>query len=253
MWTGVLLIGVGMALDPLRLGFVAVMMSRRKPIVNLLAFWLGGVVTGVIVGIGVLVLMRDVALAAVRSAASAITEVRSAVVFLAGPRLQLTLGLLMLLLVVVITARARAAGRVPTPQPTTGGGTATLVKEDRPRNPFVWLAGRTKEMLDCDVVWPAFVVGLSSTFPPYEGVVLLAVIMASGATVGAQFCAFIIFTLLVNGLVEIPLVGYLLMPERTEAVMLRFHNWVRTYRLQITQVMFGGTGLIMLTQGLAAL
>ncbi len=255
MWTGVLILGVGMALDPVRLGLIAVLMSRRKPFRYLLAFWLGGVITGVAVGMAVLVLMRDVALAAIRSAESAITQVRSAAVFLAGPGLQLTGGAVLLLLVVVITARAKAAARVAAIPATTtgGGGTATLVKQDRSRNPFVWLGARTQQMLDSDFVWPAFLVGLSSTFPPYEGVVLLAVIMASGTTIGAQFSAFIIFTLLVNGLVEIPLVGYLAWPTKTEAVMQRFHNWTRTYRLQISQVMFGGAGVMLLTQGIVAL
>lgn len=254
MWTCVLIIGLGMAIDPVRLGFVVVLMSRRKPMRNLLAFWLGGIVAGVSVGVAVLVLMRDAALVAIRNAASAIAEVRSAVVIFSGPRLQITFGVLALLLLAVMTARARAAARAPAmPATVGGGGTATLVQEPPSRNPFMRLGARTQEMLNCDQVWPAFAIGLASTFPPYEGVVLLAVIMASGAALGTQFGAFILFILLVLALIEIPLVGYLAKPEKTEAVMLRFQNWMRTYRRQITQVMVGGTGVLLLTQGIAAL
>ena len=42
MWTYVLIVGAGMLMDPVRIGIAAILMSRRRTIVNLLAFWLGG-------------------------------------------------------------------------------------------------------------------------------------------------------------------------------------------------------------------
>jgi hypothetical protein len=220
---------------------------------NLFAFWLGGIVAGVGVAVGVLLLMREAALVAIRSVGTAISQVRSAIFILDGARLQITFGLLALVVLAVITARARAAAQVEaTPVTVGGGGTDTLV-EERPRSVFQRVGARTHEMLNTDAVWPAFVVGLASSFPPYEGVVLLAFIMASGAAITTQFVAFILFTLMVLAVIEIPLVAYLAKPERTLALMLRLQHWLRTYRQQIMQVSFGGTGLILLTQGLVAL
>jgi hypothetical protein len=253
MWTFVLLCGFGMAIDPVRLGLAVVLLTRRRPMLNLFAFWLGGIVAGLTVGIGVLVLMRETALVAIRNVGNAISQVRSAIFILDGARLQITLGLLALVVLAVMTARARAATRVTAAPVIAGGGGAPTLVEEPPRGIFQRLGARTHEMLNTDVVWPAFLVGLASSFPPYEGVVLLAFIMASGAAITTQFVAFFLFTLMVLAVIEIPLVAYLAKPEQTLALMLRLQNWLRTYRQQIMQVSFGGTGLILLTQGLVAL
>ncbi len=254
MWTCVLIMGLGMAIDPVRLGLVVVLLSRKRPMVNLFAFWLGGIISGVTIATAVLVLMHEAALGAIRQAGAAIAEVRSAVVIFSGGNLQITFGLLALVLVAVVSTRARAAAREPAMAVTVGGGgAATLVQQKGSRNPIVWLGARTQAMLDCDRLWPAFVIGAASSFPPYEGAVLLAVIMASGSDVSIQFGAFIIFTLIVLAVIEIPLVGFLAVPEKTEAIMLRLQHWLRTYRLQITQAIFGFTGVLLLSQGIAAL
>ncbi|WP_241520548.1 GAP family protein [Mycobacterium paraense] len=253
LWTFVLICGFGMAIDPVRLGLAVVLLTRRRPMPNLFAFWLGGIVAGVGVAVGVLLLMRETALVAIRNVGTAISQVRSAIFFLEGARLQITLGVLALVVLAVMTARARAAAQAPAAAvPVSGGASDTLV-EERPRSLFQRLGARTHEMLNTDVVWPAFVVGLASSFPPYEGVVLLAFIMASGAAITTQLVAFILFILMVLAVIEIPLVAYLVKPDQTLALMLRLQHWLRTYRQQIMQVSFGGTGLILLTQGLVAL
>ncbi|SPM27988.1 GAP family protein [Mycobacterium terramassiliense] len=253
MWTVVLICGFGMAIDPVRIGLAVVLLTRRRPMLNLFAFWLGGIVAGVGVAVGVLLLMREAALVAIRNAGTAISQVRSAIFILDGARLQITLGLLALVVLAVMTARARSTAQVPATAVPAGGGDADTLVEEPPRGVFQRLGGRTQEMLNTDVVWPAFLVGLASSFPPYEGVVLLAFIMASGAAITTQFLAFVLFTLMVLAVIEIPLVAYLAKPEQTLALMLRLQDWLRTYRRQIMQVSVGGTGLILLTQGLAAL
>ncbi len=54
-------LGLGMAIDPARLGLAVVMLSRRRPMLNLFAFWVGGMVAGNRHRPTVLVFMRDVA------------------------------------------------------------------------------------------------------------------------------------------------------------------------------------------------
>ena len=68
-----------MAIDPARLGLAVVMLSRRRPMLNLFAFWVGGMVAGVGIALAVLVFMRDVALAAIQGVVSAANEFREAV------------------------------------------------------------------------------------------------------------------------------------------------------------------------------
>ncbi len=72
MWTMVPF-GVG-RIDPARLGLAVVMLSRRRPMLNLFAFWVGGMRRGCRIALAVLVFMRDVALAAIQGVVSAANE-----------------------------------------------------------------------------------------------------------------------------------------------------------------------------------
>jgi hypothetical protein len=249
MWTMVLLMGLGMAIDPARLGLALVMLSRRRPMVNLFAFWVGGMLAGIGIGLAVLVVMRDIALVALHSAASMANEVR-AFAFLSGGRLQITIGVIMLMLAARAVARARAQAGVPAA--ISGGGMSAVALEERPVGPFARLGARTQDMLNCDVVWPAFVVGIASS-PPVESLIALTFIMASGAAIGTQFSAFLVFTLIVLAVIEIPLVGYLAMPQKTEYLMLRVQDWLRSHRRQISLTILTGVGFLFVFQGVAAL
>lgn len=231
----VLLLGLGMAIDPARLGLAVVMLSRRRPMLNLFAFWVGGMVAGVGIALAVLVFMRDVALAAIQGVVSAANEFREAVGILAGGRLHIVIGVIMLLLAARMVARARA--QVGGTGRASGGSRRWNVGPGASAAPpglVARLEVRTQQMLQGDVVWPAFVVGVASSAPPFESVVALTVIMASGAEIGTQFGAFVVFTLLVLAVIEIPLVAYLAIPQQTQQVMLRFQDWVRSNRRQIS-------------------
>jgi Sap, sulfolipid-1-addressing protein len=251
MWTMVLLMGFGMAIDPARLGLALVMLSRRRPMVNLFAFWVGGMLAGIGIGLAVLVVMRDLALMVIHSATSMANELRESVVILSGGRLQITIGIIMLLLAARSVARTRARAGIPAS--ISDGGLSTMTLERPPTSLFARLGSRTQEMLDCDVVWPAFVVGVASSAPPAESLIALTFIMASGAAIGTQFSAFIVFTLLVLAVIEIPLVGYLAMPQKTEVLMMQFQNWIRSRRQQISLTVLVGVGFLFLFQGVAAL
>jgi len=254
MWTLVLMFGLGLAIDPVRLALTMVMISRRRPILNLLAFWLGGITAGIGIGVVVLLMMREAALVAIRTVGSVITHVRTATVIFDGARFQIIMGLLLLVTLTVSEIRKRAAANSPVARVTSGGGgnVATLVDERPSRNPFVRLGAISQNLLDCDRIWPAFAIGFSS-FPPYEGVVLLAFIMASGAAVGTQFGALMVFFLILFAAVEIPLVAYLVSPDKTQVVMLKLQDWLRIHRPQIAKFIIGGTGIVLLVGGVAAL
>lgn len=247
MWTYVFIMGAGMLMDPVRIGIAALLMSRRRAIGTLLAFWFGGIVAGVAVGIAVLILLHDVALGSIEAAVSAINEVRSAVIFLAGEHLRISLGVLALVGLAVMLARDRARMRMPV---AVGGSEFSVVSPAPRKGRFSSaIADRTHAMLDSGLIWPAFVVGLMSTFPPIEGPMVLTVIMGSRAAAGAQFSAFIVFTILVLAFIEIPLVSYLAAPEKTEAAMRRMNEWITAHRRRILQTLMAVTGVLLVVQG----
>lgn len=209
---------------------------------------------GIGLGIVSLVFLREFALVAIQSAASKANELRDAVAILSGGRLQITIGVIMLMLAARMVIRARARAGIPVA--VADGGYSTLALEERPAppsGPLAWLGARTQAMLNCDVVWPAFVVGVASSAPPFESVVALTVIMASGAEIATQLGAFVVFTLLVLAVIEIPLVGYLTMPEKTQDIMQRLQDWVRTNRPQISLTVCLLAGILFVYQGVTSL
>ncbi|WP_421840159.1 GAP family protein [Mycobacterium sp.] len=250
MWTSVLVMGLFMATDPIRLGLALVLVTRRRPMLNLLAFWLGGMVAGVGLAVAVLVLLRDVALAAIEAGVSAIADVRSAVVIFSGGRLQITVGVIVLMIAANMVARQR--GRVLVGA-GAGGGSGVAVASGPP-GLVARVVSASQSMLAREgFVWPAFVVGLTSSAPPVETVGALTVIMASEAALGMQVSAFLVFIVLVLTVIEVPLLAYLAAPRQTEVAMLRLDRWLRVHRRRITLSVLLAVGTLLLVQGVVGL
>jgi len=245
LWTAVFIFGLGLAADPLRLGLVAVVLARPRPLRNLVAFWLGGIVASIGLGWAVLIIFRGAALTAIEHAISMLGDLRSSIVILDGGGLKVTLGVLILLLATGFLARQRL-------REAAGVGETPSVQQPPP-NASVRLAGRSRKLLNHGAVWPAFLVGLGSATPPVECVMLLVVIMASGAAITTQVLAFVVFTFLVLALVEIPLIAYLAAPRRTEAVLLRLNGWLGLHRGRLFQATLALTGVVLLVTGAASL
>ena len=71
MTSAVLVLSVVAAIDPVRIGIVALLISRPRPMVSLLAFWLGGMAAGIAVALVVLFFLRDFTLSVMQAAVSA--------------------------------------------------------------------------------------------------------------------------------------------------------------------------------------
>jgi hypothetical protein len=254
MWTAVLFLGFGMAIDPLRLGVVVVLVSRPKPILNLFACWLGGMVAGIALGVVVLVGFRDVVLLVIHSVMSVLTQLRSTVAILSGGGLQVTLGVLALLSVVVPLVRKRARDRALVAAGVAGGHTCDVAPpQSRLLSVFAQVAAINNKILQRGTVWPAFLVGLGSATPPYECIVMLTIIMASGAALGTQIGAFVLYTLILLAVIEIPLIAYLAMPDKTQALIQSLQNVMQKHRHRITQAALSTVGISFVVQGIGSL
>lgn len=252
MWTMVLYVGLVMATDPIRLGLALVLVTRRRPMMNLFAFWLGGMVAGIALATAVLIVARDISLAAIHTLIAALTQVRSAVAILEGGRLQITMGVIVLMIAANMVLRDRARTRIPVG--VDGAPGPSLEVPPAAPGLIARMGARAHDMLTCNgFVWPAFVVGLTSSAPPIESVTALTVIMASGATLGVQFSAFLVFIVLVLTVIEVPLLGYVAAPQKTQAMMLRLHNWLRVHGRKATQAMLVVMGSWAVIQGVASL
>ena len=252
MWIYVLYMGFALALDPFRLGFALVLTSRRRPMLNLFVFWLGGVAAGVGMALVGLLVLRDVTQTVVKNVMSVIDRVRSSVVILSGGGLQITFGVLLLLALAVIKIRERSRDRSPTA--VGGGGAPEVARPLRgPAAVLAWFAARTTEMLKSDYIWPVFVAGAASAIPPVDGVAMLAVIIGSRVHLATQFAAFFVFVLIMLLIVEIPLISYVVWPDKTERLVAQVQVWIQAHLRQIMQVLLGMAGVTALVQGVANL
>jgi hypothetical protein len=235
----VLVLAICAGIDPVRLGVAALLISRPRPLRNLLAYWLGAMATGTTAVMGLLILLHHFAPTFLQtvSAALASSTARYA---------QIAIGLLALPVAVLIavgftTRRAQVPAAVVDPSASV---------PPRRQNALARTFGRVWDLLESGPPWVAFVVGLGHG-PPVEAYpLLLAVVAASGEAVSTQVTATIIFMIGLLALVEIPLVSSLAAPARTQVVMLQLHDWMRSRRRGIVATMLGAVGLLLVATGL---
>jgi hypothetical protein len=227
MWATVLVFALMAATDPVRIGIAVLLVSRPRPLANLFAFWLGGMVTGVATALVALLVLREVAplLAQSLTATAGSPAVRHT---------QVAVGVVAVLAAAYIASGAtiRQRQRVSVPAGDT------LIDAPGP------------VALENGSPWVAFVVGLGSATPPIECLLVLAAIMASGAAIGAQITAAMCFTVLAFALVEIPLVSYLIAPSATQAAMVRTHQWTQARRRPILAALIAFGGVFFVATGI---
>jgi Sap, sulfolipid-1-addressing protein len=228
------------ATNPVRLGIALLLISRPRPMLNLLTYWLGAVTTAITAGLGVLIVVDHVAPTLMQSVSAQAASP-------AARHTQIAVGLVVLavtaLIAVVFSVRRT---RVPTPRDDP------WARALRPSTPsaFARLLSRAQDVIKGEALWVAFVTGLGSGFPPVEYPVALAVIAASGRATGVQFSAAAIFIVVMLAVVEIPLVSYSATPAQTQAVMLRLHDWVRPRRWRILAMIVAMEAVFMVACGL---
>ncbi|OMC39397.1 hypothetical protein A5740_26735 [Mycobacterium sp. GA-1841] len=220
MWITLLVMAAAVSLEPLRIGMTIVMLNRPRPLLQLLAFLVGGFAMGTAVGVVVLFLLRPAL------GASHFTL----------PRVQLVVG------AVALVAAAILAGGRPsslfTPKPDREPGQ---------------LVTRTRQLFGGHSLWTASVAGLGIALPSVDYLAALALIVASGAAAATQVGALLLFNVVAFGLVEIPLISYLVAPERTRAALAALHQWLQTQRHRKVAAVVATVGGVLLVAGLVGL
>ena len=235
MSSAVLVLSLVVAMDPVRIGITAFLISRPRPMLNLFVFWLGGMAAGIATALVVLVFLRDSALSIMREVVSS----SSTPIF---ADIQVAIGVLAVLIAARLWARQRA------PVPVTGGEGSVLVLE---RNTPIG-SGRLsiRGQLEDGSLVVTFVAGLALATPPVEYLSAIIAILASGATAAAQVGAALMFTLLAFTVVEVPLISYLATPAKTLAVVQRLNEWVSARRRTIPAFVVGAIGVLLVVTGM---
>ncbi len=116
----------------------------------------------------------------------------------------------------------------------------------RPRTPPPWLT----RLLGGQSLWVAGAAGLGIALPSVDYLAALAVIAAGSATPATRMSALLVFNLVAFALVEIPLLAYLMAPQRTIAAMTRLHQWIRARQRREVAALLAVVGGVLLTAGL---
>ena len=223
MWITLLAMAVAVSLEPFRIGMTVLMVNRPRPLLQLLAFLAGGFAMGITVGVVVLFVLRP-----------ALGSLHFNL-----PTVQIVVGAVLL-----INAAVVASGVV---------GRRDEEAADFASGRFQPVATRTRQLLNGRSLWTAGVAGLGIALPSVDYLAVLALIVASGATASVQFGALLVFNVVAFGFVEIPLLCFLVAPDRTRATLSALQDWLRSRRRRAVTVLLAVVGGVLLVAGLAGL
>jgi hypothetical protein len=224
MWITLLAMAVAVSLEPFRIGMTVLMINRPQPLLQLVAFLAGGFAMGITVGLVVLFVLRP----ALGSAHFTL------------PGVQIVVGVVLLINAALVATGLRVGKR--------DEGFAGLAS--RRLEP---LATRTRQLLNGRSLRTAAVAGLGIALPSVDYLAVLALIVASGAAASVQVGALLLFNVVAFGFVEIPLICYLVAPDRTRAGLSALQDWLRTRRRRAVTILLAVVGCVLLAAGLAGL
>lgn len=142
------------------------------------------------------------------------------------PNVQIVIGVLALLMAALLAMGVTPAPKLPTQARRLAYG------------PSLWVAG---------------VAGLGIALPSVDYLAVLAVIVASRAAATTQLGALLMFNVVAFALVELPLLAYLVAPDKTRARMAALNDWIRSRRRREVAALLAGVGCVLLVAGIAGL
>jgi hypothetical protein len=249
----VLALALAMAIDPVRLGITLLLISRPRPILNLLVYWVGAMFVGVSSGVMVLTVLRDFAPTLLRnlSLLAANAAVR---------HVQVVVGLLLLLLAALVYSgvpvRQRFGLQVPVSVPVEmpvplglAGDPSSLLLQTTAPTGISLLLSRARDALKGESLWVALAAGMGTGPAPLEYLVALVAILASGGEIGRQLSAAVMFNIVMLAICETTIVSYLAMPTKTQLIIGLLNGWVGTHRRRILSLIVGVAGVCLVVAG----
>ena len=237
MWITLLVMGIAVSLEPIRIGLTVLMLSRPRPMLQLFAFLCGGFTMGVGGGLAIIFALRATPLAQ-----SGFTV----------HHVQIGIGILALVIAAVLFAniplpkfmrKSRAEDMVP-------ADAGAQDPDQTPNRALARVSNRARGLMQSSSPWIAGVSGLGIALPSVDYLAAMAVIIASGESAAVQVAALVSFNVVAFGLIELPLISYLIAPARTLAVMTSLNVWIRTRTRRDVAILLVAAGIFMLTLGI---
>jgi Sap, sulfolipid-1-addressing protein len=263
VWISVLGLSLVMAVHPLRLGVTLLVLSRPRPVQSLFVYWVGGLLMGFPALLVPLMVLHGTPVLR-----SFMDGLATPTAHAGAQHMQIGLGVLALAVATIMAVRFAAPQRSLVA--ATGGNAPTAVLDSNMPNivsrlvgigqgvpteggaTIRRLLGRAHIAWKSGSLWVALAIGV--VMGPSIDLVLavLAIVVPSGAALGAQVGAVITFVVGMLAVVEIILVSYLVTPAKTQAALRRLHNWTIAQRRKIVMATFAAIGVLLVATGVGA-
>ena len=220
----IVLLALAAAVFPTLIACVAIMISRPEPRRLLLAFYAGALIVSITAGI--------VVLDAFNTGGTVIGNTSSS----PNPGTSIVAGAGALVLAwLMVSARGRA-----------------LLDRRRARHPQEAGPSWAERRLDRANAAVAFAIGAAINLPGPFYVLALGEIANGPYDSLASLGLIVLFNAIMFTLLEVPLVGYLVRPERTAEQVARLSIWLNANGLRIMGALIGAVGVSLVVQGIAA-
>ena len=216
VWGSLLGMAILMAFNPALLALILLVISRPRPVQNLLVCWIGCLTTNIpALLVPVVLLHRAPMFSPQTPAGNAPSEV----------------------------PESEGTGQISSP--FAGVGEATEGDSAIRR-----LFRRLQRAWDSGALWVALVCGLGF-IPGFPLVLFVATtVVSSGASTGTQIIAVILFVVAMFAVFEVAVISHLIAPARTQAVLQPVHDWALANRRQVMIGIFVMIGLLQVVRGL---
>ncbi|MDX1892775.1 GAP family protein [Mycolicibacterium sp. 050158] len=241
MWAAVFVFAVMAMWDPVRVGVAVFVVARSRPVASLFVFCIGGIASSLAIGLAAVFLLRSTTERLIRDASASTNAVDQA-------HVKIGLGVLALVFAAGLFIRQRT--RRPVHHVAKPVSEAPI--SERPSDPTLVarLSARGRSLLRKQSLWVAFLAGLwAGPGPHVELIGALGVILASGAAAQTQAAAVVVYTIVSFAFAEIPLVSYLVAPERTSMFLNRVPEWLRARRAGVVAVALSVLGTYLVVSG----
>jgi hypothetical protein len=266
MWSSLLALAVLGMLNPARLGVTLLVSSQPRPFPNLIAFWTGSMTMAVpALVVPLLVLHYTPALRSMTQVWASPNPSSTARYFQLGFGV-LALSVAMLTAVPLLTRR-RGQALVPSPEwnapnESLEPAAPSAISQRLGRSldamaeggsPIRRVLKRAHAAWQIGSPWVSWVIGLSMGPAPDVILFSLAIIVASGAVIGTQVVAAVLYVVGVLAIVETILVARLVAPAKTRVALERMHNWSSAHRRHLLVGILSVTGFSMLAHGMGVI
>ena len=221
------------ALSPTAMLIAASYLASTRPHKTVLLYLAGGLLMVTLLGTAGLIAIRAGGLSGVGQHAS-------------RNGLRLALGIAALVAAAVIWRRR--PGTEPVPVPVPAAAPSPDPASGRQRKPGV-VARMTAEPRPAT----AFVVGVFVFGPSVSFLAAVQVVATARASLAATVAAMVIIIVLTVLFAWLPLVAYLVAPDRTLRVLHAFNGWLRRNRRSVLMAAVAAIGVILTVQGLNGL